>query len=526
MVIRRVALWLMLLVAADASAKTLCVNPATGNDTNTYAANTGNTDGTGTSCWATLYRAAKGAAPPGAEVSAQAAQAGDTVYVAAGTYTAPGTGLKDVPAFNSANSGTAGNYISFRAVGTVILQLSSSDGATLGCNGEDYVKWVGFTVLEADAPSTPDTGTTVGWDSTGCWLERNIIDGDGNGHNAGDNHTGIRLEACTDCYVGHNTITNVTTCQSGCSLGSPVNAHNGACIQTYQSTNFVIEHNSLSGCGSGIFLKGGPWVAQMDGGDVRYNLAFNIDTTAYVAHAGTPAASGTPTRIYQNIAYNVDSCFRYWFFGDSTNDPANTHFINNTCHSASNGFFFNGTPAGALTHGFAVWNNIVSSVTNGIVSTVSTTWHQDTTEADFEHQVWRSVSGTFGVLNGGSDNISLATWQGGTYNQDAASPAAITTDPLFANPAGGDFRLCTSAGVPHASCSGASPALSHGRVTQSVGGTNGATIAAGAYITGNETIGPEAVSASPATPIRLRLVAGLLDAWPITPGLFASWVMP
>lgn len=505
----RVVLALMLMLAASAAdAKPLCVNPSTGSDSNTYAANTGNMDGTGTACWLTVGRAVWGSTNQASPNAAEAATAGDTVYIAAGTYTAPGKASRTDPAFNPANSGSSGSPIVLRAVGTVNLALSSSAGPTLGCFSRDYITWIGFSVDEANGVSEPDTGAVVGWDSTGCRFEALTIDGNGTGHNRGDNHTGVRLEECIDCYIGHSTIHDVYSCQSACTGGDPpVNAHNGSAIQTYASTNFVIEHNLIYNAGAGLFIKGGPWTVAIDGGTIRYNLIHTLTQSGIAVFAGSPAASGTPALIYQNVVYGAVNCFRYWFFGDTTNDPTYTHFVNNTCYNATNGFSYNGTPVSSPVHGFTVWNNVVSTVTSGISSTASVAFHQNAAEADHEHQVYHSVSGTFGVLDGGSTNISLATWQGGSYNQDAASPAAITTDPLFANIAAADFRLCTGSGTPHASCSGASPALTHGRVTNSIGGSDGATIPAGAYITGNETIGPSVSEDPPAStgPVRLRI---------------------
>lgn len=454
------------LVASTAEAKDFCVNSSTGSDGTAYASLNMST------CAASVYRAT------------QVALAGDHVYVAAGTYNAAGSGNRFISALNPANSGSSGNPIVFEAVGSVNLGLSSSTGPIVGCSARDYITWIGFSVDEASGTSEADTGSTVGHDSTGCRFESMTIDGNGTGHNRGDNHTGIRFEDCTDCYAGHNTIHDVYTCAPGaCSFGDiAVNGHNGACIQTYGSVNLTIEHNELYNCGAGIFIKGGPsggWVADIDGHQIRYNLIHDVTLSGIAYYAGGPAASGTPSIISQNVVYAATTCFRYWFFNSTLQDPKNTHYINNTCYDADYGFEYVGTPA-AFSHNLKAWNNIISGVTNAVLSE-QTTFHQSTAQNSHEHNVYHNVSGTMMLLNGGGTSVTLANWKLSPYSQDAATPAAITTDPAFTNAAGADFTL-----------GGSSPALSHGRVTESIGGSDGATIAAGAYITGSETIGPDA----------------------------------
>jgi hypothetical protein len=83
----------LLLLSISADAKTLYVDGATGDDSVTWAQNGPSNP------WRTLTRATWGSTNPNARVAAQAAQAGDTVIIAAGTYSAPGTNTRDTPAF-------------------------------------------------------------------------------------------------------------------------------------------------------------------------------------------------------------------------------------------------------------------------------------------------------------------------------------------------------------------------------------------------------------------------------------------
>lgn len=488
-----VALW-----AAPAAAKNLCVNPS-GSDSNTYAANTASgTSGSGSNCWASVYRAAHGSAPPGADVSGESAAAGDVVYVAAGTYAAAGTGNRTTPSLNPANSGSAGNFITFQCATThaCILQLSSSTGPVIGVNTRTYVKWIGFYIDEQNATPEVDTGPIVCWASTnGCWIENNRIIGYQYGHNRGDNHPGIRVEDSDNATIKGNTVSGIYTCPSGsapCVGDTPVNGHNGAGIQLYGSTGTLIENNTISDSGSCIFLKGGPWTGSEAGSTVRYNLCYSILFSGLVAHAGTNATGANPTKIHQNIVYSSATCMRMWWFGgaDDSNDPRNTHFINNTCDQNDTCLEFVGAPFTTTGLSNSVWNNICSRQTNGIQSE-GTTIHQDATEVDHEHNMFYSTSGTNVVLNGGGTNVTYANWQLSPYTQDADTPALSTSDPQFTNPGTRVYTL-----------QGGSPALTQGRVTQSIGGTNGDTIPAGAYITGSETIG--AGAGAGATTIRYR----------------------
>lgn len=427
----------------------------------------------GTLPWATLGRAVWGSTSQASPNSSEAAAAGDVVSVGAGTYSAPGTGTRNVPAFNPANSGTSGNPIIFRANGVVNVALSSGSGPMIGANTRDYIIWDGFVVDEANGVSEPDTGSVVLWDCEGSGVQYLTIDGNGNGHGQVDNHTGVRVEVVTGGFVKNCTIRDVTSLSS--------NPNNGAGVLVYGCEDLTIEHNDIADCGSGIFLKGGPnggWTTEIVGHAVRYNRVDNCVGCGLIAYAGTPAAAGTPTLIYQNLVTGCETGLRYWFFNDLDEDPRDTHYVNNTVYGCTYGMDFIGTPA-AFAHALKAWNNIFSGVTNAIISE-GTTFHEGDSQCAHEHNIYHNVSGAVIVLNGGSPTVTLANWKLTPYFHDAASPAGSSSDPLFVS-AGTNFRL-----------QGGSYALTQGRVTNSIGGTNGDTIPAGCYITGSEEIGVQA----------------------------------
>jgi hypothetical protein len=132
------ATWLMLCVsllfpASGYAQKTLYVNGVTGNDATTYD------DNNVANPWRTIGRAAWGSTDREARNPDQAARAGDTVLVAAGTYAGPGTGTRNSPTYYAANEGTSVAPIVFRAVGTVVLTLSSGNGPVIGSLGRNYM---------------------------------------------------------------------------------------------------------------------------------------------------------------------------------------------------------------------------------------------------------------------------------------------------------------------------------------------------------------------------------------------------
>jgi hypothetical protein len=471
-------------IATYAHAKTLYVNPAIGNDTTAYAVNSAN------SPWATIGRAAWGSASRVSPNSSQAAQAGDRVLIAAGTYAVAGTGSRYTPAYNPVNSGTSGNPITFEAVGIVTLTLSSSRGPVIGAYNVNYITWKGFTIDEATAPSTPDTGPAVLWSTTGSSIENCIIDGNGN-PGYGDNHNGIRLEGAYLCTVKNNRIYDVTT--------SVVSTQNGAGIMTYYSGGILIENNEISGCGTGVFLKANTTPTYPDANGLR---SWNTISKNYIHDCSTGITlhrthqTDQLQKITQNILQNINGDFgaiKVWSFGDAESDPNNVKVVNNTIVDSLYAFWLSDLIANTTNNIF--WNNIVykSSSTGSIVRIN----HAEASyngiapaNADFEHNLY--YNSPYQATGEAVASLSLATWKA-TYGQDSSSPAAITNNPLFVSYATNNFKL--QAG---------SPALILGIDILDLdrdGATND-TIPAGAYITGNEIIGRTVALEAPA----LRIV--------------------
>src|SRR3989344_5436495 len=151
----KLAILCILLMPMAAQAKLLYVNkggPPSGSDNASYAANDA------AHPWCSLLRATWGNTNRmGNSTPAQAAQAGDTVYVTAGTYQS--TSRRGREAFYSpANSGSVGSRIVFQAVGTVTLTTTDAPAVSpyntgspiIGSEGQDYITWDGFTINQHD----------------------------------------------------------------------------------------------------------------------------------------------------------------------------------------------------------------------------------------------------------------------------------------------------------------------------------------------------------------------------------------
>jgi hypothetical protein len=467
------------VASANVDAKTLYVDANTGNDAQTYAANGASAP------WRSLGRAVWGSTNRSAPNGGEAARGGDVVIVRAGTYTSPGTDIRDDPSYNPANSGTASQPIVFQAEGTVVLRLSSSRGPVIGALNRNYITWRGFTINEAQAPSRPDTGPVVLAGTTGSVIEDCIIDGNGD-PGYGDNHTGIRLQYTSRITLRNNRISNFLT--------SGVNGVNGAGIQVYFSGDVVFENNEVYNSGSGIFLKapaddgqGTQWVDQFT---IRYNRLVG-NRFGIVVHR-SPNTAARPTRIYQNIITDSTIGIRIWPF-DAATGPMNVKIVNNTLNNNGESLNVNGDLNTNAGHIF--WNNIVTNSGTYAINFGGAASNLTASRLNLEHNAYWTF-GRFAILYS-TDFSSLSAWKSAT-GQELAGSGSVNVNPLYANAAGGDFRL--QAG---------SPVRSGGVDILDLNG-NGNTsenIALGAYVVGNEVIGRrtggEQVSSAPTAPTGL-----------------------
>lgn len=440
-----------------AEAKSLYVNnsgsPSCA-DSTTYAVNSSS------SPWCTIGRAAWGSTNPNVPNASQAAQAGDTVNIAAGTYTTTNKGASSgrwEVALNPANSGTSGAPITFRGIGTVNIYLAPGlIGPTIGANSKDHIVWDNVRIDEqtAQGASTPDTGPVVFHVTTGSKILNSTIRGTYRGW--GDNYNGIRLEAVNGVHIANNTIYGVTGNWST----------NDAGIMMYDTANSLIENNYIHSSHTGIFIKGehsgDGWPQQNN--TVRFNWIENCSL------GGITLIYGNGSMIYQNIFKdNVGGVgITDWAGGSANITIANNTFVHSGGAANSSAYVVKGY---ANLQNVRIYNNIFYGPFYEAVNLGASVAIGD---QRIEHNLYYGYQ-SFGSLNG--QQISFATWKN-SYNKDNASPAGTTNNPLFVDST--LFKL--QAG---------SPARTIGIDILDLD-NNGSTtniIPAGAYISGNEVIG-------------------------------------
>lgn len=471
---------ILLLIVSTVEAKSLYVNnsgsPAC-SDSTTYA------DNSASSPWCTIGRAAWGNASKASANSGEAAAAGDTVLVTAGTYTETGTLTscgsegRFTPILDPVNSGSSGNPITFRGSGTVNLKATSGRvGPIIGALNKTYIIWDNFIVDDQYLTTCSDTGPVVFWGSDNCQLLNSTVIGSGDIARE-DNYCGVRMESAQYLTIQNTKIYNF----------GPNEGHNSAGIMTYYSGGLLVQNSEIYDCGSCIFLKANttPTYPTGDGHQTWHTITKNYIHDCKVGGVimHRTHQSSELQKVTQNIFKSIpgDEGGVYIFiFGDAESDPNNVKIVNNTFVDVL-------YPVGAsdmltVPTGNTFWNNITyNASSSGSVLRIG--WGEtnydvlNKTRLDFEHNNYYNAA--YFATGEGVAAVSLATFKA-NYSQDSASPESVTSDPSFVNYAGGNFKL--QAG---------SPALTLGRTITAIHGTSGETIPAGAYITGNETIGIE-----------------------------------
>lgn len=509
----RVVLALLLaLWATSAEAATKCVNGSTGSDATTYAANDGVS-----SCWQTLGRAAWGSTTRSSPNTGEALQAGDTVNVAAGTYNFSGTvahGDAFDVLYNPANSGSVGNPIRFSCIGSCAITAPDWEAPVIGATNRDYIQWYASRVAGyawvipacgenpaggddcgvGTAAGAPDTGPVVCHTSDWCHFEGLDITATAPITYV-DNWPAFRFQEVNGGTVRNNSCSDFTDSGGG--------NHNQSCLMLYGTQNVTIEHNEFNTSNSGVFFKDTSTTANQGGNIIRFNRFTTVDE-AMVWSQVTAGSTETGNDIYQNV---ITGCVQAFGMIDGAQGSQSDDIVNNTVYNCSESFAQLDNNSG--THlGIRYWNNIAHTTTRGIDanSTMSAA-----SILNFEHNVYFNYVTTF--YRGSDGNRTLASFKATYTDQEDGAPVGVDTDPGFANAAGGDFRLCTAAGVPHASCAGASGILTQGVDALDLDGDSSTSdnIPAGAYLTGLETIGIDSAGDAPApgtgsaTKLKLRV---------------------
>ena len=315
----------------------------------------------------------------------------------------------------------------------------------------------------------------------------------------GDNYNGVRIDTAIGQRLFNNTIRNYG---GDTDTGGGGIDHNHSGLTTYKWEDLTVENNVFENCGAGIYLKATQTTTRSVGTNlIRFNQFINNSKGIQVHRAPNTAAD--PILILQNVFRSNVSGVRILMFNDAT-DPTHVKMINNTFDSQTDTALVIGTsgnmPANA---GYVWWNNIVVGGPRAV-----TVQHpvSDVTPAkiDAEHNMYFGM-GTMAEVGG--SNMTFGAWQG--LNQDTNDGG--TADGVFGvNPqfvAAQDYRLQSGS---------AARALGRVHPAYIVGGSPGATIPAGAYITGSEDIGltngtttpppPPPPPGAPAAPTNVRVI--------------------
>ncbi|MEZ5287556.1 MAG: right-handed parallel beta-helix repeat-containing protein [Vicinamibacterales bacterium] len=470
---RFVSVVAMLCAAATAaSGATLYVNAATGNDATPRASNSA------ASPWKTLGRAAWGSTSRERPDRAEAAQPGDVVVVAAGTYDQAAQGkARNQPLYNPVNNGTAEEPITFRAEGRVELRSSTYEGPVIGTFQRSFIVWDGFYIDEQYVHYTPDTGPVVVWDSNHVTVQNLEISGTYAPYV--DNHTGIRLEAADDVLVRNNLVYGFGITRGG----RQERSRNSTCIQLYYSNRIVIEHNEIRECGSGVFVKDTRQGITMEDITIRLNLIYDMGKGPGPSASGIILQSVTRARVYQNVIRDSDVGIEIEATDRPLERPVDVIVANNTLYELTDGAF---RLRGAVPN----WEKI--RIVNNLTDRSVVLWGEDVPapgDVAFEHNNYAGVPGRrFAYLK--NVEYSFGDWRK-TFKNDGAKPASTTSDPRFVDARARDLRPCQGEARPADGCRSASPVLELGVDVLDLDGDGVETnpIPAGAYLTGDEIVG-------------------------------------
>jgi hypothetical protein len=185
----------------------------------------------------------------------------------------------------------------------------------------------------------------------------------------------------------------------------------------------------------------------------RKNICDTSGQVGFLLRPGASSTVNTQTKVYNNTFYNMGGDnfgVGIWIQNDqATANVTNLEVKNNIIYRASGDSFY-GITVGTLTIG-----QTTNRYQNNLLHLIGTT----------KGVCWGSPSSDTGGGCGSGQTFDDSA--SGMSSWAAAAPSGVVSgniagDPLFANPAGEDFRLCTGVGTPVASCTGKSPAIDAG----------------------------------------------------------------
>ena len=326
-------------------------------------------------------------------------QAGQTVQVAAGTYPEMVTMV---------TSGTATEPISFTtAPGATVTVSGQTSGFVVA--GMSWIAVTGFHVT-----NTTSYGIRL-TNSANITLEQNRVSFSGTPVEGGT-RTGIRLDNVTDSVVAENTAHH--------------NTDFGIALINGSTRNDIRDNEAFENARGHIRAAAGIRLTASPGNTVHGNVSHHNEDTGIEAYAGS-----NDTLLYNNVTYDNGD------HGIDNNNVTGQRMVANTVYrNVTAGINVEGGSTGAtLRNNISVDNGIDSPRSRSNVRVDSASIARTTMDDDLVHLtapnqvllIWNSTSYS-----------TLASFQAAT-NQEARG---IDADPVWANPAAGDFHL--SAGSP------------------------------------------------------------------------------
>jgi hypothetical protein len=308
------------------------------------------------------------------------------------------------------------------------------NGPVIGAVDRHDVVWDGFHVRERDSYH-PDTGPITVVSSQNIVLLNNDLEGQV--ELLYDNHNVVRIDGSSNVVVRNNRIHGLgIPSDSG-----PNNPQNHAAIMIYGSHDLTIEHNDVFDNYTGVFPKG----SDGSGHVIRYNVVRDCSKAFRFSYH-------SDLSIYQNVVRDCEHGFQL------AENISGVSIFNNVVHSGTSGLY-NWFPIA----GVSVFNNVYFAVTY---------------PNNFEGGVGALTSdrNVFSAFAGFVPGDSFGGWQSLGFDQ-----SSIEADPQFVDATAHDYHVASG-----------SPVLTSGRDIADLDGDGDVTetIPAGAYVSGEEIIGP------------------------------------
>lgn len=396
----------VLLTPGRARAANLYVSQADGSDAN---------PGTSAKPWKSLSKASA------------AAVAGDSVIVAAGTYSDPAADA--FRSFNPANSGRAGAPIVFKSKvrHQAILTSSNKDFPSFGVNNRQYIVLDGFKVLGGIGfREHADNGVIRNCDVSRGFIQQGDVSLD----------WGIYLGGASRTLVENNYV--------HAPAGYGNKTHNGAAIMVIgvpaDCDYNIIQNNEADG-GNLWYNAFGQKAGLISNNVWRWNVARNA-VCAFMGMGSTDNTKYSTGNLFQeNLIVNCKYAFELDHFCTRFRIQGNTAVDVQV-------FLYGGyrTDAEAGINGMEVWNNLFAPKGG-----TGAFYQRDTKAPDWNvfltYSDYNAIQGKPAAWNYGSGSFSsLADWR----SASSRDPHSIPQAPAFADPARGDYRLAANSAGLHA----------------------------------------------------------------------------